>query len=265
LTLSLLLFGAAPSGAAEPSSSNSEELAKKLANPLAALISVPVEFDYDRGLGPREDGKRYTVTGKPVIPVTLNEDWNLISRTIVPYVSLKDLAPGVDDTSGLADVQESLFFSPAKLVGGFILGAGPILLIPTATDDLLGGEKWGAGPTGVLLRQEGPWTYGILANHLWSFAGNGQRDDVNQTFLQPFLTLTLKSATSFAVSTESTYNWTSKKWSVPLNFVVAQVLKVGPQLIQLKLGARYWADAPEDAGPEGWGFKAGIVFLFPKG
>jgi hypothetical protein len=265
LAFSFLLLGATLGRAAEPSSADSEALAKKLANPVAALISVPIEFDYDRGLGPKEDGTRYMVTGKPVIPITLNENWNLITRTIVPYVSLNDLAPGVDDTSGLADVQESLFFSPANLVGGFILGAGPIVLLPTATDKLLGSEKWGAGPTGIVLRQQGPWTYGALANHVWSFAGNGQRDDVNQTFLQPFVSLTLKTATTFSVNTEATYNWTTEKWSVPLNASVAQVLKVGPQLIQLKLGARYWADAPDEAGPEGWGVKAGIVFLFPKG
>jgi hypothetical protein len=126
---------------------------------------------------------------------------------------------------------------------------------------LLGSEKWGIGPTGVVLKQEGSWSYGMLANHVWSYAGDDDRSDISSTFFQPFVTYNSKTATSFTLQTEATYKWKNKKWSVPVNDIIAQVLKIGPQLIQLKAGIRYWADsAPGD--PEGWGFKLGLVLLF---
>jgi len=160
-------------------------------------------------------------------------------------------------------MQESLFFSPKEPINGLILAIGPVLTFPTASDDLLGSEKWGAGPTGVVLKQQGKWTYGMLAQHVWDYAGESDRAYVSSSLLQPFVSFTTKNATTFNLQTESVYNWNTEKWSVPINAGVSQVLKIGPQLIQLKLGARYWAESP-DTGPEGWGLKAGIVFLFPK-
>lgn len=240
-----------------------EELAKQLANPVAALITVPFDYDYNSDIGPADDGQRWTLIAKPVVPFTLNEEWNLISRTIVPYIDQEDIVPGAGSQSGLGDIQESLFLSPATPKNGIIWGAGPIFLFPTATDDLLGAEKWGAGPTGVVLKQEGPWTYGMLANHIWSFAGDNARKDISSTFVQPFVSYTTKTATSFTLQTESTYDWEAEKWSVPINAIVAQVLKIGPQLIQVKAGIRYWAESAT-MDPEGWGLKVGLVFLFPK-
>ena len=239
------------------------ELAKKLANPVASLISVPIEYDYDSDIGPTDTGDRWTVTTKPVIPFSLNEDWNLITRTIVAYVEQDDLLPGLGTQNGLSDLQMSFFFSPKAPANGFILAAGPVLVFPTASDKLLGTEKWSAGPTAAALRQQGPWTYGLLSQHVWDYAGEDDRASVNSTLLQPFVSFTTKTATTFSLQSESVYNWDTEKWSVPINAIVSQVLKLGPQLIQLKLGARYWAEAP-DSGPEGWGMKAGIVFLFPK-
>ena len=249
---------------AEPAAADeSAELAKKLANPVASLISVPIEYDYDSDIGPTDTGNRWTITTKPVIPFSLNEDWNLITRTIVAYVEQDDLLPGLGTQNGLSDLQMSFFFSPNAPVNGLILAAGPVLVFPTATDELLGTEKWSAGPTGVVLKQQGQWTYGLLAQHVWDYAGEDNRASVNSTLLQPFLSFTTKTATTFSLQTESSYNWNTENWSVPINASVSQVLKLGPQLIQLKLGVRYWADSP-DSGPEGWGMKAGIVFLFPK-
>ena len=111
-------------------------------------------------------GERWTITAKPVIPITLNPEWNLISRTIVPYIDQENIFPGAGSQSGFGDILQSLFFSPAKPKKGIVMGAGPVFLFPTATDDLLGSEKWGTGPTGVVLKQDGPWTYGMLANHI---------------------------------------------------------------------------------------------------
>ena len=245
-------------------SDSEEDLAKKLSNPIAALISVPLQLNYDRDIGPVDGGRRTLLNIQPVIPFSLNADWNLISRTIVPLVDQKDISPGAGSQSGSGDIVQSLFFSPVKpTAGGWIWGAGPVFLLRTATNDLLGSEKWGLGPTGVALKQEGPWTYGILANHIWSAAGNDQRADISSTFLQPFLSYITKTRTTFSINTESTYDWKGKQWSVPINAGVSQLLKVGDQPVSIGAGLRYWADSP-DSGPKGWGFRASVTFLFPK-
>ncbi|HRY48950.1 MAG TPA: transporter [Candidatus Paceibacterota bacterium] len=237
-------------------------LAKATLNPVASLISVPLQNNFDWGGGPNDDGFQYKLNVQPVIPISLNEDWNVISRTIVPYVYQENVI-GTSSQSGLADTTQSLFFSPVKPTkGGWIWGAGPVLQIPTATDDLLGEEKWGAGPTAVVLKQEGPWTYGALLNHIWSFAGEDGREDVNRTFLQPFASYTTKTFTSLGLNTESSYDWERSQWTVPINAFVQQLLKVGKQPISLQLGGRYYAEGPSGA-PE-WGLRFQISLLFPK-
>jgi hypothetical protein len=242
---------------------SAEELAKKLSNPVASLISVPLQFNHDENIGPA-DGRRSFVNVQPVVPISISQDWNLISRTIVPLIDQKDIAGPSGSQSGAGDIVQSLFFSPkAPTAGGLIWGAGPVLLLPTATDELLGSEKWGLGPTGVVLTQRGPWTYGALGNHIWSVAGKSSRADISATFVQPFLSYTTKSATSFGLNTESTYDWKSNRWSVPINVTVGQVLKLGSQLIQVGGGARYWAKSAPN-GPEGWGYRISLTFLFPK-
>jgi hypothetical protein len=243
---------------------SAEELAKKLANPVAALISVPLQFNYDTDIGPAEDGDRYYLNVQPVVPVTLNEDWNVISRTILPLISQDDIFPGAGSQSGLGDVVQSFFFSPkAPTAGGWIWGVGPVFLLPTASDDLLGAEQWGAGPTAVVLRQQGPWTYGALTNHIESFAGEDDRADVSATFLQPFLNFTTPTGRSYVLNSEATYDWEGEEWSVPVNVLVTQLMKVGDQRIQLGAGVRYWLDSPP-AGPEGFGVRVVVTFLFPK-
>jgi hypothetical protein len=247
-------------GAGDEENDEKAELAKKLNNPVANLISVPIQNNWDFGIG-SANAMRYTANIQPVIPLSLNKDWNVITRTILPVIYAESPVKGGRDAWGLGDTVQSFFFSPKEPVGGWILGGGPVFLWPTATDSVLGSGKYGAGPTVVALRQEHGWTYGILANQIWSYAGWGDQS-VNATFLQPFISFTTKTYTTFTLNTESTYDWEDKQWTVPLNVAVAQLLKIGKTPVQFQLGARYYADKPT-GGPD-WGLRFAITFLFPK-
>lgn len=202
-----------------------------------------------------------------MLPFTLNEDWNLISRTILPVIDQHGLVSGGDaDKSGVGDITQSFFFSPKKPTeSGWIIGAGPVLLIPTGSDDLLSAEQWGLGPTVVALKQSNGWTRGMLANHIWGLEGSppDDKDKVNQTFLQPFLSYTTSTLTTFGVNSESTYDWQAREWSVPLNLTVTQLLKPGGHPLTVQAGPRYWLDSAEN-GPQGWGFRFAVTFLFPR-
>ena len=230
---------------AEDARAKAAALAKATLNPIASLISLPLQNNLDWGAGPTGDGFQYKLTVQPVIPISINEEWNVISRTIVPYIYQEDVLGDSSNQSVLADTVQSLFFSPVKPTkSGWIWGAGPVLQIPTATDDLLGEEKWGAGPTAVVLKQQGHWTYGGLVNHVWSFAGESALDDVNRTFLQPFVSYTTKTFTTVGLNTESTYDWEREQWSVPVNAFVQQLLKVANSPSRCK-----WADAITPMAP----------------
>lgn len=237
------------------------DLAQKLANPVADLISAPIQSNIDFGVGPG-DGTIWRTNIQPVIPIGINDDWNLISRTILPVIDQEGLAPAGDalDASGLGDTTQSFFFSPKE--SSPIWGVGPVLLLPSATDDLLGAEKWGVGPTAVILKQQGPWTYGALANHLWDFAGDDGRSAINATFLQPFVSYITPTKTTFTLNTETTYDWHNDQWIVPVNLIVSQLLKIDNQPVQAFVGARYYVETPT-GGPE-WGLRLGLTFLFPK-
>jgi hypothetical protein len=240
------------------------ELAKKLANPVASLISLPLQYNYDEYGGANDGAAVSRLNVQPVIPFSLNEKWNVISRTIIPLVKQQDFPVAAMNESGLGDTTASLYFSPkAPTSGGWIWGAGPVLLLPTATEDVLGTEKWGIGPTGVALKQAGPWTVGMLAGQIWSVAGNDGRDDVSSTTLQPFFSYTTKTHTTLGAYTESAYDWEGERWSVPLIVQAGQMFKIGPQILQLAVAGKYWAESP-DGGPDGWGVRVQLTLLFPK-
>lgn len=237
------------------------ELAKKLVNPVADLISVPLQNNWDFGIGP-EKATRYTLNVQPVTPFSLTSDWNLIIRTIMPIIHAEAPVKGLDDKTGLGDILQSFFFSPkAPTSGGWIWGAGPVILYPNGTDGL-SAHKWAAGPTAVMLKQQSGWTLGILANHIWSFGGGGEQD-ISATFLQPFLARTTMTATTLSLNTESSYDWEDEQWTVPINLSVSQMLKIGGLPLSLQATGRVYAERP-DGGPN-WGLRFTVTFLFPKG
>ncbi len=256
LIVGAVVFGSlsAPAFAADDATA----LAKELANPIANLISVPFQFNVDFGGGQNGDGQSYLLKFQPVIPFRLNDDWNVISRTIVPFAYSRDMF--ASDFGGVADTTQSFFFSPSKPdPGGLIWGIGPTFSVPTATDPRLGSSVWGAGVTGVALVQKGAWTVGTLASQTWSVEGNS----INVTFLQPFVSYAFGQGESITLNTESTYDWTAEQWTVPINLSYQRVVKFGTQPVSLQFGGRYYVETP--AGGPVWGIRAGLTYLFPTG
>lgn len=238
------------------------DLAKKLNNPIADLISIPIQYNHDVGLGPN-NAKRNITNVQPVIPIHLNEKTNIVSRTILPIVNFGDPAPGINGSSGIGDVLQSFFYSPvAPTDDGWIWGAGVAVQIPTANKQDLGSGKWSAGPTAVLLKQKDGWTYGGLVNHLDSFAGQSNRQYVDSTYVQPFLAYTTKTYTTLAVNSEATYDGQTNEWTTPINVMVSQLAKIGGHPIQFQVGYRKYVTNPTDT-PE-HGFRATVTFLFPN-
>ena len=257
-----------------------DQLAKKLNNPISSLISVPFQANEDWGFGPSGNGYKFTLNIQPVIPISISKDWNVIVRTILPIVSQHDLffVPNLPKDSpfqpqnrsqdGLSDTLQSFFFSP-KNPGpfGLIWGIGPAFLYPTGTHPFLGTGTFSIGPTFVVLKQTGPWTIGVLMNQLWSVVIEQHRKSYSAMFEQPFIVYTTKTHTSFFVNTETTADWEASsengKWTVPINFGISQILKIGKLPISLQIGGRYYADTPR-YGPT-WGARFTFTLLFPEG
>src|SRR5450432_2966082 len=183
----------------------SSEIAKQAQNPIANLISVPFENDFNPQTGINKQDS-YVLQMKPVVPFKLSDEWTLITRTIIPVIQAPDLAPGVDGTTGVGDVQLSLFLSPAK-AGPVIWGAGPVVSFPTASQEILGTKKVSVGPTVVVLRIQGHWLFGVLVQNLFSVAGPTARPDVNQMLMQPFANYNLRHGWYLTSSPVITANW----------------------------------------------------------
>jgi len=267
IMLLVLVIPAQPIWSGEPSDykeGSDADLAQDLSNPLADLMTIPIQMNYDQNIGPEDDGWKLQTNIQPVIPFDLSRDWNLISRTILPVISQEDIFPGAGSEFGLGDTNLSLFLSPKNPASrGLIWGVGPVLLLPTATDEQLGSEKWSAGPTAVALVTPGAWTLGTLANHAWSFAGDSDRQEVNSSFIQPFASYTWPSAWTVSFQSEASYNWETEKWSVPINAALSKLVKWGKVPVSLQAGVGYWLESP-DAGPDGFRFRLQANFVLPK-
>jgi hypothetical protein len=218
-------------------------------------------MNYDENLGLDGEGSIWQLNAQPLIPFSLNDDWNLISRTIIPFIHQKDVTGKGEEQTGVGDILESIFFSPNKPLGdGWIWGAGPAVSLPTASDDAFGIDSWALGPTAVALKQKGPWTVGVLANHLWSL---DDETDVSASYVEPWVSYVLPSNTTVSLSVESVYDWEASELSLPVNFIVDQLIMIGDQPISVGAAVKYWADSP-DGAPEGWGFRLQVTLLWPK-
>jgi hypothetical protein len=238
------------------------KLARATQNPVASLISVPFQNNFNFGVGP-DHVTQWVLNVQPVIPISLNEDWNLITRTIMPIINQPSPAKVARSASGLGDINPSLFLSPAK-PSKLIWGIGPTWTMPTATDSLLGSGKWSAGPTVVVLTMQGPWVVGALANNQWSFAGWGD-SEVNQTLVQPFINYNLDKGWYFTFSPIMTANWNAEKsdvWTVPLGVGAGRIFKLGKLPVNAQLAAYDNVHTPEN-GPD-WQLRFQFQFLFPK-
>lgn len=255
-----------------------DDLAKESQNPLSTVVSLPFENNTMFGIGP-SDAVGNVLNIKPVYPVSLG-DWNLINRLIVPVVwSEGQDAPvqgeldvgfgnpggfAIGSAFGLADTTYQAFFSPAKS-GKITWGAGPVLVIPTHTKDQFGTDKWSVGPTFVALVLPGKWVLGVLAQNVWSFAGDSNAPDVNKFVFQYFVNYNLDKGWYLSTGPVITANWesdSSNRWTVPVGGGVGRLVKFGKQPVDLKLAAYYNVEKPQH-NPD-WSLQLQVKFLFPK-
>jgi hypothetical protein len=240
------------------------DLAKQTQNPVADLISVPFQNNTSFGAGPDNDVVN-VLNFQPVVPMRLNDDWNLINRMILPVVYLPEFRPGTGDDFGLGDLQYTAFLSPSD-AGEFVWGVGPALRFPTATDARLGSEKWSVGPSAVGVYMKDRWVVGTLAQHLFSFAGDSDRREVSELLVQPFVNYNLDKGWYLVSAPIITASWTAPsndQWTVPAGGGVGRVFRIGKQPVNANIQAYYNVEAPDAAGD--WTLRLQFQFLFPRG
>jgi hypothetical protein len=238
---------------------DADQLAKQTQNPVASLISVPLQGNWDFGIGDR-DATGTLLNIQPVMPFAVSSSTNLILRVIMPLAS----QPGPEGVrvNGLGDVLATAFFSPVRS-GRIVWGVGPAVLMPAATSNALGTEKFSVGPSAVALAQPGQWTVGVLVNHLWSTSGANDRPDVNQTFLQPFAFYNLGAGLSVGANLEASGNWEADEtWTAPLLFTVSKVALLGRRPVSFSVAAGPMVASPESGAS--WRFRLVTTFLFPR-
>jgi hypothetical protein len=243
----------------------SPDIAKTAQNPIANVISVPFENDFYPQTGIKKEHE-YVLQMKPVVPIRLSNDWNLITRTIIPIIQTPELAPGINGKDGLGDIQESLFFSPTKAgPGGIIWGAGPVISAPTATENIYGTKKLSLGPTVVVLKIQGHWLYGALTQNYWSVAGPRTRPDVNQFLTQPFVNYNLPHKWYLVSSPVITANWEVKpgeRWTVPVGGGVGKIVHFGK--VPVNISTQFFRNVERPNGTSPWSARFQMQFLFPQ-
>jgi hypothetical protein len=245
---------------AQSDGTSDADLAKKAQNPVANMYSLPFQNNTTFGVGP-ENKTSNTLNIQPVIPIGLGDKVNLIVRTIIPISTVPDYSQTeTGSVTGLGDISMSLFFTP-KEAGKLVWGIGPIMDLPTRTDDLLGYGEFNIGPSVLVLQFKGKWVYGLTANNTWSVAN----DRVNKFYLQYFINYNLPKAWFISWQPIITANWNAEKgeeWLVPFGANVGKIVRFGKQPVNLQAGIYYNAIRPEQAGE--WQTRLMINFLFPK-
>jgi hypothetical protein len=248
----------------EPEGASAEELQKATQNPVASLISVPLQNNSNFNIPPN-DRIQNVFNIQPVIPVNVGTDWNLIIRWIAPII-WQPVPTGAPDTGffGFGDMQPTFFLSPKK--GKLIWGVGPAFVIPSATNQrFLGQGKFSLGPSVVALVQPGHWTVGGLVNNVWSVAGPSERADVNQMLLQYFINYNLKKGWFITISPIITADWKAtgdNRWVVPFGGGVGRIMKLGHQPVNIS--AQFYGNVVHPPSGSPWSMRLQLAFLFPK-
>jgi hypothetical protein len=260
----LVLASFAQNQSAAPSDeAQAEALQKAVQNPVASLISVPLQNNMNLGYG-SFNRTQNVLNIQPVIPAHISENWNLITRIIQPIVWQPYPNQNTGGEYGLGDMNPTFFLSPAK-PGKLIWGVGPALVIPTATSTILGQGKLSLGPSVVLLAQPPHWTIGALINNVWSVAGSSGRPPVNQMLLQYFVNYNMKKGWYLQMAPIITANWRASSgnvWTVPVGGGVGRIMKLGFQPINWQ--AEFYGNAVYPTGTSSWTMRVQIAFLFPK-
>lgn len=238
---------------------------KQAQNPIANLISVPFQNNTNLNDGPERETLN-VLNVQPVIPLSLNSDWNVITRTIIPVISAPPVTPEASRTNGIGDLLFSAFFSPKAASHGWIWGVGPAIQAPSHSDPTLGNKDWGLGPTFVVLHLEAgsPWVYGVLVNNVWSIS-NSRSHAYNNGVMQPFVNYNMGRGLYLVSSPIITVNWTaagSQQWTVPLGGGVGKIAHLGRLPVNLQLSGYYNVARPTE-GPN-WQVRTQVQFLFPK-
>jgi hypothetical protein len=254
------------SGTRDGQESTSEgELAKKTQNPVADLISVPIQNNFNFNIGPYNQTQS-VFNIQPVVPIKLNDDFNLITRTILPVVDQPD---PVSNTSqfGLGNLNTTLFLSPSKSKA-VTWGVGPILSFPTKTNDLLGSNTFTIGPSAVVVGMPKDWVIGVLANQQWSIGDAAPNQRVNAMLIQPFINYNLPKGWYLTSSPIITANWeasgsqSSNRWVIPVGAGFGKIVKTGGPPLNVNLQGFYNVVSPNQ-GPD-WQLRFQVALLFPK-
>lgn len=239
-----------------------QEMAKELASPIAAIVNIPFQLNYDEDINPTDSGSQYRLNVQPVIPFALSNGAAIVTRTIIPLVYQDDVVPGLGAQSGLGDILFTAFYVPAPSASGLTWGVGPALLAPTSSDKYLGAQKWAAGAALVVVKQTGAWTVGGLANHLWDFAGSGTTD-INNSLFQPFVAYNTPNLWTFSFQSETTYDWNEDEWAVPVNLAALKLVKFGKVPVNIGGGLGYWLKSSTN-GPGGLRLRLQANVVLPK-
>lgn len=243
--------------------SKAKSLAEAAQNPIANLISVPFQNNTSFGVG-AWDRTQNIMNFQPVIPFDLNQDWLIVSRTILPVIYQPPLTVESANRFGFGDLNPQFFFVP-KNNSKWTWGIGPVFLLPTATANSLGTGKWGIGPTAVVVYTSAPWVIGALANNIWSVAGDSDRTNVSQFLLQPFINYNLADGWYLVTSPIITANWmadSGNQWTIPIGGGFGKLFKMGNQPVNASLQGFWYAEKPK-GGPD-WTIRAQFQLLFPK-